>query len=231
MKLRYGLAAFLLCTGLVLPVASSQPAQPSQPTQPAARPPLTGVQRFEVRPGGSSRVSFTSEAPLETIDGVSVNTTGNLTVDLGDPSRQLSGSVAITTASLRTGSDLRDEHLRSANWLDAEHHPNITFALASTTVTGALRPGVAVRGQVRGRLTLHGVTREVALPVTVRLIPLSAEHADLAQFGVTSDMLRVQGTFNIQLSDYGVTIFRPLRLKVSNTIALRVDLTAFRAGS
>jgi hypothetical protein len=44
-------------------------------------------------------------------------------------------------------------------------------------------------------------------------------------------MLRVQGTFNIQLSDYGVTIFRPLRLKVSNTIALRVDLTAFRAGS
>lgn len=218
-----------LCFAAPFGLAQNAPhPAPQGPAQPAARPPLTGVQRFELRPSGISRVAFTSDAPLETIDGVSTNTTGNLTVDLANPSRGLQGAVQITTASLRTGNDMRDEHLRGGNWLDAEHNPNITFQLVSTTLSAPLAAGRAVNGRVTGRLTLHGVTRDVTVPVSVRLVPLTAEHADMAQFGVNADMLRVQTEFNVNLSDYGVSIFAPLRLKVSNTIRLRVDLTAFR---
>lgn len=224
----------LAALSLAAPFGLAQNAQhpaPQAPAQPAARPALTGVQRFELRPSGISRVAFTSDAPLETIDGVSTNTTGNLTVDLSNPSRGLQGSVQITTASLRTGNDTRDEHLRGGNWLDSEHNPNITFQLASTTLSAPLTAGRAVNGRVTGRLTLHGVTHDVTVPVTVRLVPLTAEHAEMAQFGVNADMLRVQTEFNVNLSDYSVSIFAPLRLKVSNTIRLRVDLTAFRQAS
>jgi hypothetical protein len=66
------------------------------------------------------------------------------------------------------------------------------------------------------------------VPVTVRLVPLTPAEADMAQFGVNSDMLRVQSEFSVNLSDYNVSIFPPLRLKVSNTIRLRVAVTAFR---
>lgn len=224
--------SILMTVSLAAPIGSAQnaPPAPVAAAQPA-RAPLTGVQRFELRPSGISRVAFTSDAPIETVDGVSTATTGNLSVDLANPSRGLTGTVSIPTASLRTGNDMRDEHLRGSNWFDAEHNPNISFQLVSTTLAAPLAPGRAVNGRVSGRLTLHGVTRDVTVPVTVRLVPLTAEHADMAQFGVNADMLRVQSEFSVRLSDYNVSIFPPLRLKVSNNIRLRVDLTAFRQAS
>jgi len=217
-------------------VAFSQPRptpRPATPTptpavQPAAAP--TGAQRFEIRPGGISRVNVTSDAPLETIDGVSTTVSGNFTVDLGNPTRQLTGRVVVAANSIRTGSDMRDEHLRGENWIDATRFPEIALDLVSTDLARPLVANAPVRGNLRGRFSLHGQTREVTVPVTVRLVPLSAtEHAGMAAFGINADMLRVQGEFRINLSDYGVSIMAPLRLKVSNEIRVRVDLTTFRA--
>ncbi len=221
--------ALVLCA-LFSSVASSQP-RPATPrpaaTAPAAAP--TGVQRFEIRPGGISRVNVTSDAPLETIDGVSTATTGNFTVNLSNPSAQITGRVAVAANSIRTGSDMRDEHLRGENWLNAAQFPEIALDITGTDLRGAITANTPVRGTVRGRFSMHGQTRDVSVPVTVRLIPLSAtEHAGMDQFGINADMLRVQGEFNVNLSDYGVSIFAPLRLKVSNQIRVRVDLTTFR---
>ena len=221
--------AVVLCA-LFSSVASSQPRSATlrpAATAPAAVP--TGVQRFEVRPGGASRVNVTSDAPLETIDGVSTATTGNFTVNLSNPSAQITGRVAVAANSIRTGSDMRDEHLRGENWLNAAQFPEIALDITGTDLRGAIAANNPVRGTVRGRFSMHGQTRDVSVPVTVRLIPLSAtEHAGMDQFGINADMLRVQGEFNVNLSDYGVSIFAPLRLKVSNQIRVRVDLTTFR---
>lgn len=224
------LAAAALASG----VAFTQPAphptpRPTPPAAPAASAALTGVQRFEVRPGGISRVTVTSDAPIETIDGVSTNTTGNFTVDLANPSRQTTGRVVVAATSIRTGSDMRDDHLRGANWIDAARFPEIALDITGTDITRPLAPNAPVRGNVRGRFSLHGQTHDVTVPVTVRLVPLNpTEHAGMDQFGINADMLRVQGEFRIRLSDYGVSIMAPLRLKVSNEIRVRVDLTTFR---
>lgn len=209
------------------PTPSGRPAPSAAPA--AARAPLTGAQRFEVRPGGISRVTFTSDAPLETIDGVSTAVSGNFTVNVTNPSQGLTGTVQLATASLRTGSDMRDEHMRSANWLDAEHNANITLELRGSDISTALAPNTPVNGHLTARLTLHGVTHDITIPVTARLIPLAAEHAGMEQFGINADMLRVQSEFRVQLSDYNVSVMAPLRLKVSNEIRIRVDLTTFRA--
>ena len=187
-----------------------------------------GPQTFEVRPGGMSRVTFTSDAPLETIDGVSTDTRGSFTVDLAHPGTGLTGSVHISTASLRTGSDMRDEHLRSDNWLDAAHNPDITFTLVSARLSTALTPNTPVTGTLQGDLTVHGVRHRVTTPVTVRYVPLAPDMASMAQFGVNANMIRIQTAFHVNLSDYNVSIMAPLRLKVSNDIAIRVDVTAFQ---
>jgi hypothetical protein len=54
-------------------------------------------------PGSHAPVRSPGDAPLETIDGVSTSTSGNLSIDLSNPSRGLTGTATIPTASLRTG--------------------------------------------------------------------------------------------------------------------------------
>jgi polyisoprenoid-binding protein YceI len=78
-----------------------------------------------------------------------------------DPSRPEASSVALTirTASVDTNQPKRDDDLRSENFFDASKYPEITFQ--STKIEPAGRD----RYSVTGKLTMHGVSREVTLPV------------------------------------------------------------------
>jgi polyisoprenoid-binding protein YceI len=67
--------------------------------------------------------------------------------------------VSIDAASIDTREDKRDEHLRSADFLDVASFPAITFK--STQIE---REGEDTY-RVLGDLTIHGVTRPVALEV------------------------------------------------------------------
>jgi polyisoprenoid-binding protein YceI len=62
----------------------------------------------------------------------------------------------IDAGSIDTREDQRDTHLRSADFFDVEKYPSITFE--STRIEGTPESFTA-----HGRLTIHGVTREVAL--------------------------------------------------------------------
>lgn len=216
------------------PARPARPTAPAAPTAPVAAPPAPAasadaVHRYALRPTGQSRVLFTSDAPLETVDGISTGIAGNVTVDVTNPSNNLAGTFEVSATSLRTGVDLRDEHLRGESWLNAPQHPTVNLTLTGTTITGALAPNAPARGNVSARFTLRGVTRPITIRATVRRIPLGPEHAGLANVGIDADMLRIQGEFDISLSDYGIRVPALLQLKVSNSIHLRVDLTAYRS--
>ena len=66
-------------------------------------------------------------------------------------------TVDIKTASIDTDNDRRDEHLRSADFFDAEVHPSLSF-----TTTGFEKTGDKTF-KLMGDLTLHGVTKPVTL--------------------------------------------------------------------
>src|SRR5947209_9719855 len=66
---------------------------------------------------------------------------------------------AIDAAGIWTGEPQRDEHLRSADFLDVENHPKMTFSGRFTDRSGA----DAFRGEVE--LTIRGVTRPIQLDV------------------------------------------------------------------
>src|SRR5690242_9461254 len=83
---------------------------------------------FESRNDGGSRIQFISDAPLETITGVTTHVTGQLTVDPNNLATAR-GTIAVRIATIRTGIDLRDEHLRAENWLNAQAYPNATFEI------------------------------------------------------------------------------------------------------
>ncbi|MGW1807018.1 YceI family protein [Streptomyces sp. NPDC002078] len=90
------------------------------------------------------------------------------------------GTVTLEAASLDTGHAKRDTHLRSADFFDADNHPEITFA-----VRGADRlDGDGVR--VTGQLTVRGVSRP--LTFTAHLSDAGADALTLdAEFSVDRD--------------------------------------------
>jgi len=125
------------------------------------------------------------------------------------------GRIVVRVASLRTGIELRDEHLRSAEWLDAGAHPDMVFEITGVTGATSLPANQDVNVQIRGRLTLHGQTRDVTAEARVRW---------------DGTALRGRARFSIRLSDYGVSINEAVRLKVSNEIAITVDVRAGAGG-
>jgi polyisoprenoid-binding protein YceI len=67
--------------------------------------------------------------------------------------------VTIDARGLWTGEPNRDVHLKSADFLDVEHHPTITFRSNQVERTGC------THYQVTGDLTIRGVTRPATLDV------------------------------------------------------------------
>ncbi len=82
------------------------------------------------------------------------------TVTIGEDPLDSSVEVEIRTASIDTGDEGRDTHLRSADFFEAEAHPVITYR--STKVT----PAGKGRWDVEGDLTVRGITVPVPLSVT-----------------------------------------------------------------
>src|ERR1041384_2572604 len=83
-----------------------------------------------------------------------------VTLDLeGEDPTSWSMSASVNVASINTGIQRRDDHLRSPSYFDAEEYPTLEFK------TQRLEP----RGDgyaLFGTLTMHGVTREVELAAT-----------------------------------------------------------------
>ena len=68
-------------------------------------------------------------------------------------------NVSIDAASIDTNVTKRDDHLRSPDFFDVAKYPKITFVSKSISKAGPDRL------QVKGDLTIHGVTKEVVLDV------------------------------------------------------------------
>ena len=86
------------------------------------------------------------------------NIHGQLVFDPNNP-RESQVEVRIDAKSLWTGEPDRDAHLRSADFLDVEHHPEIMFTGNKVELLGGHD------FLVTGGLTIRGATREVPLKV------------------------------------------------------------------
>jgi polyisoprenoid-binding protein YceI len=124
--------------------------------------------------------------------------------------------VTIAMASVTSGSDIRDDHLRSAELFDVERFPTATFRSVSVDWDGD-------HGVVQGDLTIHGVTRRVPLTVVFeghvrdpwggdRAIFSAHTRVDREDFGVT---------WNVALEAGGVLVSREIRIEINLETVLR----------
>jgi polyisoprenoid-binding protein YceI len=116
---------------------------------------------------------------------------GELVYD--EETRQLrSGTVEVRAASVSTHHEKRDEHVRSADFLNATAHPLIRFAARQYTAQGDSD------GVLHGDLTLLGQTHPVELKVRLN-------KAAKYPFGHGKHTLGVSATTTIQRSRWGMT--------------------------
>ena len=160
-----------------------------------------------------ARIIFTSEAPLETINGRSSQASGSVQVDPANLAAT-TGTITVPVSSLRTGIELRDQHLRGDDWLDAGQHPNATFEIKSVSSASRLQANQDTNLQVNGKFTIHGVTRDVRARVRIKWDG--------------SRRLQGRAQFTVRLDQHGVEIPSIVQAKVSNEIKVRIDFRASR---
>ena len=121
----------------------------------------------------------------------------------------------IDAASVDTNQEQRDAHIRSADFLDAEHFPTLSFRSV------AVRQGR--RGyEVDGELTIRGVTRPVTLDLELNGFSPDVYGGTRAGFSATTEINR---------QDFGVSYNGPIpgadnAMVLSDKITLNLEIEA-----
>lgn len=144
---------------------------------------------------------------ISEIDGTFGSVTAKITSasdDLTDAVVELNAEVA----SINTGNEQRNTHLKSPDFFDAVKYPNLTFKSTSFKKTGARTYEVA------GDLTLHGVTRPVVLTATLNGTTVNPQSKKtVAGFKVTGTIKR---------TDFGIATGFPSAM-LSDEVALNAN--------
>jgi len=116
---------------------------------------------YKIDPAHSS-VNFTIEhMVVNTVHGRFRQFGGSITVDPDNANALKGAAGTIQAKSIDTDIERRDTHLRSPDFFDVEKFPTITFE--STEIKKDGNSQVLV-----GKFTMHGVTKEVSLPFTLK---------------------------------------------------------------
>ncbi|MEI7743314.1 MAG: YceI family protein [Chloroflexota bacterium] len=116
------------------------------------------VSTFSIDPAHTDVLFSAKHMMVTTVRGKFAGVSGSISVVEADPTAS-TGSFSIDVASLNTGVEQRDGHLRSADFFDAANHPNATFTVGSVSARGGDDYSVT------GDLTIRGTTRPVTFDV------------------------------------------------------------------
>jgi polyisoprenoid-binding protein YceI len=157
-------------------------------------------------------VSFSAKhMGVATVRGRFDDVTADLELNDPDDPTTGRGTVTVKAASVNTGSEMRDNHLKSADFFDAEQFPDIVFTVKSINNAGD------DKFEVVGDLTIKGVTNAITL--------------DYEHSGSVVDPMgntKVGGTLtgNVNRKDWGLVWNMPLgggALLVGEKIKLEID--------
>jgi polyisoprenoid-binding protein YceI len=157
-----------------------------------------------------SRVSFAVRVLSVTMTKGRFNSPrGRLSVDEVNPGNSWV-EASVDAASLATGNQLRDTHLRSSSFFAVKRYPTITFQSTIVEQNGD------AAFSVTGNLTLRGVTNPVTFAIE--------SSAPIA--GSSINMLTARGTINRR--DFGLGQSRLLRFAASGMVDIEIAIVALR---
>ena len=184
---------------------------PAAATRAVAGAELPTAGRWQIDPSHTEVAFIGRHFLLTKVRGRFTGVTGAIVV-AEDPGES-TAEITIVVASVDSGSQARDDHLRSADFFDAACHPTATFS-------GHAADWQGTRGLLAGDLTIRGVTR----PVTLQAEYLG--HVTDPWCGQRA-IFTAEGTLN--RDDWGLTWNMPLDnggLLVSKEIRIEIEAEA-----
>jgi polyisoprenoid-binding protein YceI len=146
---------------------------------------------------------------LSSVRGRFSNINGTIAVNQEDITKS-TVKITIDVSSIDTGLEARDSVLKSSSFFDVAQFPTASFVSSAITRTGS---GLVLTGN----LTLHGVTKPIALDVEGPNGPvMGLDHRSHCGFSAT-------GTIN--RTDFGIGSAYPAAL-VGNDVKITIDLDA-----
>jgi polyisoprenoid-binding protein YceI len=127
-----------------------------------------------------STIRFSVHQFLGTTQGKFTKFDGKIDIDR-EHSENSSVTARIVVRSIDTGIVKRDNHLRSPEFFSIEKYPDIMFKSRSVKQTGPQE------GDILGDLTMHGVTKPIALHVKLLTLPSDSKRT---RWAVTTDPLK-----------------------------------------
>jgi len=167
---------------------------------------------YKFDPSGST-IGFSVHQFLGTTHGKFANFSGKIEVDREHPENS-SVTAQIDVSSIDTRIKKRDDHLRSAEFFNAEKFPHITFKSRSVKQTAPQS------GDILGDITMHGVTKPITLHVKL-LTPIT--ETGRTRWSVTTDPI-TRRDFNLMFAPAAESVSG-----ISQTVAINIEIEAKRA--
>lgn len=160
---------------------------------------LQAQDRYYTKTG---KVEFLSKAPVEDIEAKNKTVTAVLDAKSG------ALQFAIQMKGFEFEKALMQQHFND-NYAESDKYPKAEFkgAIVNNAAVNYAKEGT-YPVKVKGKLSLHNVTRDVEVPGTIK---------------VAGGKVEAISTFDIKLSDYKIAIPSPVKDKISNTIKIVVD--------
>ncbi len=175
----------------------------------------TGTETWNIDPVHSN-ISFSARhMMISDVKGEFDKFSGTITANDDDP-KSVEIIATIDAASINTRAEKRDNHLKSADFLDVAKYPTITFKSVK------IEPDGEGKWKVTGNLTLHGVTKLVVLEVT-------GPTPEVKAMGIRRG---ASATTTINRQDFGVSFNKTIDsggLVVGNEIPISIDVEAVKA--
>lgn len=149
-------------------------------------------------------VTFKSSAPLEDIVGTTNMITGYLVFDHANPTAGGRAELSVPVASIKTGIPMRDGHLQSKGWLDAETYPDIKLTITNVKDVKEVKVSDGFQTydvMLVGDFSIKGKSKTMEIPGRVTYLKQSEE----TMKKMDGDLLAARATFDITLADFGIT--------------------------
>ncbi|MGI8844970.1 MAG: YceI family protein [Thermoleophilaceae bacterium] len=175
----------------------------------------THVGTWNIDPSHSSVNFSVKHLGIATVRGTFNEFEG--TLELGEDLASSKAHGTVQVASVDTKEDARDEHLRSADFFDAESHEKLSF------VSTEIKPLDDDELEIHGDLTIHGVTNPVQF---------KAEITGTEEDPWGNDRVGLEVNGKINRGDFGMKFNQALgsgNVMVSDTVKISLDISAVKA--
>jgi polyisoprenoid-binding protein YceI len=145
-------------------------------------------------------ISFTSNAPLETIKATSVKMKG-----LIDESKKTFSFIVPYRSFEGFNSETQREHFNE-KYMESEKYPEAIFNGIITDAIDFSKNGIYTVN-AKGKLIIHGVERERTIKATLN---------------ISNDMIHIESKFNVLLEDHNIKIERVVTQKIATDIVVEM---------